>query len=116
MKTIFKTYFKFFVMKTIRISIAILLVSLSWMGATAQQRHSLKDENRRIHHGAANGQLTQREVAGLKMQEAHLRNEAMRYKINDGRIDRFERRDLKRDNRRLSRNIYRQKHDCQKRF
>lgn len=103
-------------MKISRITLSLLFFSIISLHAGAQNNRTLADENIRINRGIANGELTMREAAGLKMQEAHLRREAIRYKMNDGKIGPMERAKLARDNRRLSRNIYRQKHDCQKRF
>lgn len=103
-------------MKT-RILIALVAVlSLSIFSASAQNNRNLRDENRRIHGGVANGELTRGEAARLHAQKSQLRREAIRYKTNDGYISRRERADLRRDNRRLSRNIYHQKHDRQHRF
>ena len=101
----------------IRFIIAVIAVlSVSAFSASAQNNRSLRDENRRIHQGVSSGELTRQEAIKLSMQKANLRNEAIRYKANDGHIGPRERADLRRDNRRLSRNIYRQKHDCQRRF
>ncbi|MFT3681823.1 MAG: hypothetical protein QM791_16240 [Ferruginibacter sp.] len=83
--------------------------------AAAQNGPGLKDENRRIRQGVVNGQLTPAETVRLKTQERRLREEAIRYKMNDGHISACERRDLRRDNRRLNRQIFIQKHDRQRR-
>jgi hypothetical protein len=103
-------------MKSSRIITAIAFFSIISLSAAAQNNHSLRDENRRIKQGVISGQLTGPEVARLKIQESQLRAEALRYKCNDGRIGPRERADLRRDNRRLSRNIFHQKHDRQRRF
>ena len=101
----------------IRIIIAFLaLLSVSAISATAQNDRGLQDERQRIHHGVQSGQLTHREAGRLNAQKEQLRNEAIRYKANDGRIGPRERADLRKDNRRLNRNICIQKHDRQKRF
>ena len=103
-------------MKSSRIITAIAFFSIITLTVTAQNNHSLRDENSRIRQGVVSGQLTAPEVARLKIQESRLRAEAIRYKNNDGHIGPRERADLRRDNRRLSRNIFRQKHDRQTRF
>jgi len=103
-------------MKTSIIIAFVALLSVSAISATAQNNRGLKDERQRIHQGVQSGQLTHREAAKLNAQKAQLRNEAIRYKANDGRIGPCERADLRRDNRRLNRNITYQKHDRQKRF
>lgn len=90
------------------------IISIATLSASAQSgNRSLKDENRRIRQGVKSGQLTAAETARLKMQEARLKREAIRYKRNDGVISPIERADLRRDNKRLNRNICRQKHDRQ---
>jgi hypothetical protein len=107
---------KLFVMKLSRIISAVAFFSIITLSVTAQNNHSLRDENRRIRNGRIRGELTASETARLKIQESRLRAEAYRYKHNDGRISFQERADLRRDNRRLSRNIFHQKHDTQIRF
>jgi len=103
-------------MKTRFIIAFVALLSVSAISATAQNNRSLQDEQQRIQQGVQSGQLTHREAARLNAQKAQLRNEAIRYKANDGRIGPRERADLRKDNRRLNRNICFQKHDRQKRF
>ena len=94
------------------ITAAVLAITMS---ASAQQYNNYRDENRRIRHGAASGQLTPGEAARLRMREADLRRDAIRYRANDGYISRKERVRLIRDERKLDRSIYRQRHDCQRR-
>jgi hypothetical protein len=103
-------------MKSNRTITAIVFFSIITISATAQDNHSLLDESKRIRQGVVSGQLTGPEAARLKIDEARLRTEAIRYKTNDGRICRAELADLRRGNRRLSRNIFIQKHDRQRRF
>ena len=104
-------------MKTKLFVAIVALLSVSAINTVAAQNNrSLRDETKRIHQGVQSGELTKFETAKLNAQKAQLRQEAIRYKMNDGRISARERADLKRDNRRLSRNICYQKHDRQKRF
>jgi hypothetical protein len=103
-------------MKSSRIITVIAFFSIITLSVSAQNNQSLRDENRRIRQGVVSGQLTASEVTRLKIQESRLKIEALRYKCNDGRIGPRERADLRRDNRRLNRNIFRQKHDRQTRF
>ena len=102
-------------MKTKFIIAVVVLLSGSATNAFAQNNRSLSDESQRIHQGKISGELTALEAAKLNTQKAALRNEAIRYKTNDGRIGPRERADLRRDNRRLNKNICRQKHDRQRR-
>lgn len=103
-------------MKSTRIITAMAFFSIITVSVSAQNNHNLLDENSRIRQGAISGQLTAPEVTRLKIQESRLRGEKLRYKCNDGHLGPRERADLRRDNRRLSRNIFRQKHDRQTRF
>ncbi len=102
-------------MKT-KLFFTALFFSMMAMSANAQSgNRSLKDENRRIRQGVVSGQLTAAETARLKAEEARLKAEALRYKTNDGKIGPRERADLRRDEKRLDRKIYIQKHDAQRR-
>ena len=92
----------------------IAVLSLATFKASAQ-KSNLKDENQRIRQGIKNGELTGAEIASLRIERNQLRKELMRYKLDDGRIDRKERADLRRDNRKFNKNICRQKHDRQRR-
>ena len=83
--------------------------------AALSQNRSLQDENRRIREGVRYGQLTEGETVRLKAQESKLKTEALRFKANDGRIGPVERTKLRGDEKRLDRNICRQKHDAQRR-
>jgi hypothetical protein len=73
-------------MKTTSIVAIITVLSISAISASAQNHRSLQDERQRIHQGVQSGELTHREAAQLNAQKADLRNEAIRYKANDGRI------------------------------
>lgn len=103
-------------MKAKFIFACIVLSGISTINVSAQGNRGLRDENQRIHQGVRSGQLTGRETARLNGEKRQLRREATRYKHNDGHIGPRERADLRRDNRRLSRNIYHQKHDRQRRY
>ena len=102
-------------MKSKIIFTVVVLLSILTIDASAQNNRSLRDENLRIRQGFRSGELTARETARLNKQMAQLRRESSRYRANDGHIGPRERADLRRDNRRLSRSIYRQKHDWQRR-
>jgi hypothetical protein len=93
----------------------LIVVAAIFAVSTAVAQPGLRDENRRIRRGAISGQLTPAETIRLKQQENALRAEALRFKQNDGRISRRERRKLLRDERRLDRHIFIQKHDRQRR-
>lgn len=92
---------------------ASVLLLASTIVVNAQVR-TLKGEKQKIKNGVVTGQLTKPEAIKLKNQTAALRTEKNIYK-SDGVITPTERRDLKKDNRRLNANIFKQKHDRQKR-
>ena len=81
--------------------------------ASARPASTLQHDNKRIHQGVKSGQLTSTERARLKAQEAKLRQERKDYRV-DG-VSAAERKDLRKDKKRFSKNIYRQKHDGQTR-
>ena len=97
-----------------KIFIAAALVIATAFSASAQSNpRSLKDENRRIRQGVHSGELTATETARLKVEEARLKAEAVRFKTNNGNVGPAEKAKLLRDEARLDRNIRRQKHDRQ---
>ena len=102
-------------MKTRLLIAGVLFCFISISASAQNDNRTLRDENRRIKKGIANGQLTRPEAARLKAQQGHIKREAIRYKANDGRIGPRERADLRRDQKRLDRNIRHQKHDRQRR-
>ena len=79
-------------------------------GINARQ-HNERD---RIHQGVASGELTRPEAARLRAREADIRQDKVAAK-SDGVVTRDERQDIRKDERRASRAIYRQKHDGQER-
>ena len=71
-------------------------------------------QNVRIDHGIANGELTRQEVRNLTRQQRHIQAEKKIAKA-DGIVTRREKAHIRQDQRVANRNIYRQKHDAQKR-
>jgi len=74
----------------------------------------LDNEQRRIDAGVADGSLTEREARRLQNSESRIRAEAERFKA-DGTFTSRERQKVAHDENRLSRQIYRQRHDAQRR-
>jgi hypothetical protein len=97
------------------LSIIAILFTLSIQSSMAQGSRTLRDECVRIRQGINSGQLTRPEALQLSRQTNQMRKQAIRYKRNDGVISPLERADLRRDNRRLNRQIFIQKHDRQRR-
>lgn len=79
-------------------------------GVNARQHH----QRDRIGQGARSGELTRDEAKGLRQEERAIRREEREYK-SDGKLTRAERRDLHRDQNKVSRDIYKEKHDAEKR-
>lgn len=79
-------------------------------GVNHRQHH----QNDRIRQGVRSGELTRAEVRDLNQQRREIRQEERAYKA-DGHLTRDERRDLHQDMNALSRDIYNEKHDGEKR-
>jgi hypothetical protein len=76
--------------------------------------HRQHYQERRIEQGVRSGELTHQEAKGLRKEERNIRREERSYK-SDGKLTRAERRDLHRDLNKASKDIYREKHDGDKR-
>ena len=72
------------------------------------------NQKARIHQGVKSGELTRHEAAKLRAEQRRIRAEKRMAKA-DGVVTPAERAKLRRDQNRASRDIYRQKHDEQKR-
>ena len=76
-----------------------------------QQRK--ENQQARIAQGVANGSLTARETANLEHKEANLNNEIRtERKKNGGNLTNNEKRQINRQQNRLSKNIYNDKHNA----
>lgn len=79
-------------------------------GVNNRQHH----QNDRIRQGVRSGELTRAEVQDLNEQRRDIRQEERAYKA-DGHLTKAERRDLHQDMNALSKDIYNEKHDAEKR-
>jgi len=97
----------------------VALVAAGTLGFAASAEATVNGRQARQHarivDGRQSGELTPRESAALAHQQAHIRREEALYRSTGGWIGPLERRDLRRDQHRASRAIYRQKHDAQTR-
>ncbi len=102
-------------MKTmIRTILVVSALSSLAMAAEVDRREVRQQE--RIGEGVESGQLTPRETARLEGQEARIQNEVARDRAaNGGTLTPAERRSINRQQNRVSRRIYAQKHDAQHR-
>jgi hypothetical protein len=76
-----------------------------------QRQHNQKA---RIADGVRSGELTKEEARSLRTQQRAIRAEKREFK-SDGQLSRAERRELHSDQNEASRDIYREKHDNDKR-
>jgi hypothetical protein len=112
-----RTLFRFFIA-------AVVIGGILPMTALAQgYRHRRYDnvnrreysQRNRIREGIRSGELTRREAGRLTHQQRRIESYERRSRLDDGRLDRYERRRLDRMLDRSGRDIYRQKHDRQDR-
>lgn len=89
-------------------------VSVQAQTATPRASHRQVNQQVRISHGAANGELTAKEAVGLQVQQAHIHRTKKRAKA-DGVVTPRERCKIHRKQNRASKNIAIQKHDGQNR-
>lgn len=104
-------------MKRIILTSAILLAvgfagSLSAQTRTPHVAKKQVNQQARIQEGRASGELTHRETRKLEVQQAQIQHDKKVAK-SDGVVTPSERREIRQEQRKASRNIYRQKHDAQ---
>ena len=92
----------------------IMSLSLSAFANTPGINRRERNQQRRIAHGIADGQLTAREAARLEREEAHIYRDERRAKA-DGTVTFWERQHLDNELDRANRRIYRNTHDSQHR-
>jgi hypothetical protein len=91
---------------------ALALLTISAVASTPVIAARQHNEQARIRQGVASGELNRAEAARLRSREAGIRQDKRAARA-DGVVTRDERQDLRQDERRTSRAIYRQKHDGQ---
>ena len=99
-------------MKTMTLMLGLLLSTTAFARAPELRAAA---EQARINQGVVTGELTGREAARLERGELKLQRQIGRAEMSGGGLSRAERRHLGRERNRLSRTIYREKHDCQTR-
>jgi hypothetical protein len=108
-----------------RFVIAAVMITgiLSVTGLAQGSRHRRNDninrreysQRNRIRDGIRSGELTRREASRLINQQSRIESYELRSRLDDGRLDRNERRRLDQMLDRSNRDIYREKHDRQDR-
>jgi hypothetical protein len=99
-----------------RIALAAVALSLAVPTLAGEVDRRADRQQARIADGVASGELTPRETARMERKEARIDREveAMRA-ANGGTLTPAERRSINRQQNRVSRQIYRNKHDAQRR-
>ncbi|MBM3392758.1 MAG: hypothetical protein FJY34_12430 [Betaproteobacteria bacterium] len=107
-------------MKPLFVSMILAGMATLWLSAPAQARphdpgvNARQDhQQQRIGQGVRSGNLTPNETRRLEREQRHIRMEERYYK-SDGVLTRAERADLRHDQNRASRHIWREKHDGQR--
>lgn len=93
-------------------TVALPVAAAERNGGTNQRQNA---QQNRIEQGVQQGDLTRGEASRLRGETRSVRREETAFRA-DGRLSAGERRHLNRDFNRTSRNIYRQRHDAQRRF
>jgi uncharacterized protein HemX len=95
-----------------------LLVALGFTvtSVSAQTiRQKSTNERHRIKQGVKSGELTKAEARNLAHDQKAIRRDVKEARRDDGKIDRTERKEIKKDQRQASREIYRKKHNARDR-
>ena len=105
-------------MKKIYVLIMAAGLIASTAGITSAQEGRIQqrkeNQQQRIANGVENGSLTPKETAHLENKEANLNKEIRTdRKANGGNLTNNQKRQINRQQNRLSKNIYNQKHDGQ---
>jgi hypothetical protein len=98
--------------KLLLLSVILMLSGLA--STTFAQGQGNRHERQRIRRGIYSGQITRGEAGELRERHRQIRQERRDYR-SDGTLTRDERRDLHRDRRDFNRQIYRERHDDQRR-
>jgi hypothetical protein len=100
----------------VAVLVAALAAASSWnaLAADPAVNHRQHRQEHRIEQGVRSGELTTAETKGLRKEERSIRQEERAYK-SDGKLTRAERKDLHHDLNQASKDIYREKHDDEKR-
>ena len=101
-------------LKLLTIAVSLLVAGSAFaQPATPVVTERQENQKARIAEGVKSGELTRREAAKLRAEQRGIRAEKRMAKA-DGVVTPAERAKLRRDQNRASRDIYRQKHDAQK--
>lgn len=96
-------------------TVAVGLNKVSAQCARQSIRGEQIEQQKRIRHGVLTGEITRKEAAQLKAQQAHIQQTKQIAKA-DGVITPAERAYIRHEQNKADVNIYRQKHDAQDRW
>ena len=89
---------------------AALVMGASVSSADAQIRHRAQNQHQRIRQGVKSGELTRREAKNLRDDQKDLHQDVMLAKA-DGKVTKGERKIIRKEENKDSREIYRKKHN-----
>lgn len=100
-----------------KIIVTTLVVCASYLSANAQTatpviKQNQLEQKQRINQGVKSGEVTPAEKARLKAQQRRIKQDKKEAKA-DGVVTKHERKDIKKKQKRASKNIHHQKHDAQ---
>lgn len=98
------------ILSTVILGFAMLVSELSFAQSRVDHRQHM--QRARIREGVQSGELTQKEAAGLRAEQRHIRRSERRAEA-DGVVTPEEAAKLERKQDRANRQIYKQKHDAQ---
>ncbi len=102
-------------MKTKLILPLILLLTVAAVSVNGQAiRKQSRNERARIAQGSRSGELTKAERVRLAGEQKEIRKDVRAAKTDDGHVGPRERKQIKREQRKASRHIYRAKHNRRK--
>jgi uncharacterized protein YoaH (UPF0181 family) len=101
-------------MKTKFLVAIALVLGLSISSADAQIKHRAQNQHHRIRQGVKSGELTKREAQDLREDHKDLHQDVKLAK-SDGKVTAGERKIIKKEERKDSREIYRKKHNSRDR-
>ena len=92
----------------------VSIFSLVAQDAFRSDHRKSRNQHERMRDGFKQGDLTPRECGKLRHQQREFRF-AKKMALRDGRISRCEKKELRRLKHRNDRNIYSERHDCERR-
>jgi hypothetical protein len=94
----------------LKITAIAIVMAFGITEATAQSVRNAQRQHMRIHHGVKSGELTKSEATNLRNDQKEIHQEIREAK-SDGVFSRDERKDVAKDQRQESHEIFRKKHN-----